>query len=469
MIEMRRAQLSFGDGLIAEEVSDLREDWMTHADQVLADDQIVAAVYEALAKRCPKSRSRGRFGTPAEVVLRMLVLKHVRNWSYGVLEREVRGNLVYRDFTRVGGGKVPDAKTMGRWGVALGADVVKQVHDRIVQIAQDKGVVSGRRMRVDTTVVETNIHHPTDSTLLGDGVRVLIRTMKKITKIAGEIGTKLRDRSRGVKLRLLEIARIARAKGPVNYERLKQGYRRLLNSTSRVVGQAKRFAAEVADGTKRCRNIRKQIALEGLRNDLEEMLPLVRRVMHQTRQRIFHGNTRTEGKILSVFEPSTEIIRKGKAGKPNEFGKVLKLQEAENQIVVDYEVYARRPNDCDLLIPAIDIHRTKLARVPRLVAADAAFYSARNEATAKAMGVKRVCIPNRSTKSAERKREQKKRWFRNGQKWRTGSEGRISVAKRRHGLRRCRYKGFDGMQRWVGLGVIADNLINVGRAIDAQS
>jgi len=469
VIEMRRAQLSFGDGLIAEEVSDLREDWMTHADQVLADEQIVAAVYEALAKRRPKSRSRGRFGAPAEVVLRMLVLKHVRNWSYGVLEREVRGNLVYRDFTRVGGGKVPDAKTMGRWGVALGVDVVKQVHDRIVQIAQDKGVVSGRRMRVDTTVVETNIHHPTDSTLLGDGVRVLIRTMKKITEIAGEVGTKLRDRSRGVKLRLLEIARIARAKGPVNYERLKQGYRRLLSSTSRVVGQAKRFSKEISDGTKRSRNILKQIALEGLREDLEEMLPLVRRVMHQTRQRIFHGNSRTEGKILSVFEPSTEVIRKGKASKPNEFGKVLKLQEAGNQIVVDYQVCARRPNDCDLLIPAIDIHRTKLARVPRLLAADAGFYSAKNEATAKAMGVKRVCVPNRSTTSAERKREQKKRWFRNGQKWRTGCEGRISVAKRRHGLRRCRYKGFDGMQRWVGFGVIADNLINVGRVLEAQS
>src|SRR5215813_13884769 len=102
MIEMRRAQLSFGDGLIAEEVSDLREEWMPHADQVLADEQIVAAVYEALARRHPKSRSRGRLGAPAEVVLRLLILKHIRNWSYGVLEREVRANLVYRDFTRVG-------------------------------------------------------------------------------------------------------------------------------------------------------------------------------------------------------------------------------------------------------------------------------------------------------------------------------------------------------------------------------
>jgi IS5 family transposase len=225
MIEMRRAQLSFGDGLIAVEVSDLRENWMPYADQVLADGEIVAAVYEALAKRCPKSRSRGRRGTPAEVVLRLLVLKHVRNMSYDALEREVRANLVYRDFTRVGGEKMPDAKTVGRWGLAIGPQVLRQVHDRIVTIARDEGVVAGRRMRVDTTVVETNIHYPTDSTLLGDGVRVLTRTMKKITDIVGAVGTKLRDRSRSVKLRLLEIGRIARAKGPLNRERLRQRYR----------------------------------------------------------------------------------------------------------------------------------------------------------------------------------------------------------------------------------------------------
>jgi len=185
MIEMRRAQLSFGDGLIAEEVSDLREDWMKHADAVLADEDIVAAVYEALAKRHPKSRSRGRRGTSAETVLRLLILKHIRNWSYGVLEREVRANLVYRDFTRVGVSKAPDAKTMGRWGVALGPEVVKQIHERMVSIAQANGLAEGRRMRVDTTVVETNIHYPTDSSLLGDGVRVLIRSMKKIIKITG--------------------------------------------------------------------------------------------------------------------------------------------------------------------------------------------------------------------------------------------------------------------------------------------
>jgi len=465
VVEVRRQQLRFGDGLIAEQVDDLREDWMKHADQVLQDEQVVAAVYEALAKRHPKSRTRGRLGAPAEVVLRLLILKHLRNWSYAILEREVRANLVYRDFTRVGGTKVPDAKTMGRWGVALGPEVIQQIHHRMVQIAQDQQIVPGRKMRVDTTVVETNIHYPTDSTLLGDGVRVLTRIMKKITQIAGTIGTKLCDRSRSVKFRLLEIGRIARAKGAINQDRLKQRYRLLLNTTSRVVGQAKRFSAEIAQGVKQATSVFKQVALDGLRAQLDEMVPLVRQVMKQTRARILRGNTRSEGKLLSLFEPSTEVIRKGKAGKPNEFGKMVKLQEAENQIIIDYEVYARRPNDCDLLLPAIDTHQALLGRAPHLAAADAAFYSAKNEAAAKAKGVKRVCIPNRSTKSPERKREQKKRWFRNGQKWRTGCEGRISVAKRRHGLRRCHYKGYVGMQRWVGLGVIADNLVNIGRAM----
>src|SRR6516162_1111286 len=469
VIEMRRLQLSFGEGLIAEEVSDLREEWMTHADEILGDEEIVAAVYEALAKRHPKSRSRGRPAAPAEMVLRLLVLKHIRNWSYQVLEREVRPNLVYRDFTKVGAGKMPDAKTMGRWGLAVGPAVIEQVHARLIKIAQERGVVSGRRMRVDTTVVETNIHYPTDSSLLGDGVRVLTRAMKKITAIAGEVGAKLRDRSRSVKLRLLDIARAARAKGPQSQERLRRGYGRLLASTSRVVGQAQRFAREIADGVKRTSGVVKQFALEGLRQRIEEMAPRVRQVMKQTRARVFGGDTHVEGKLLSLFEPSTELIRKGKAAKPNEFGKMVKLQEAENQIVVDYVVYDRRPNDADLLISAIEPHQARLGRAPYLVAADAAFYSGKNEAAAKAKGVKRVCVPNRSTKSAERRREQKKRWFRNGQKWRTGSEGRVSVTKRRHGLNRCRYKGDDGMKRWVGFGVIADNLINIGGTLAKRS
>jgi IS5 family transposase len=468
VIKTQRAQRSFGDGLIAEEVKDLHEAWMKHADQLLADPAIVAAVYDALAKRHPQSRKRGRPGTPAEVVLRLLVLKHLRNWSYEELEREVRANLVYRDFTRVGGAKMPDAKTMGKWGVALGPEVVEQIHQRIVQIARDHRVAAGRRMRIDTTVVETNIHYPTDSNLLGDGVRVLTRTMKKVTKIAGAAGARLRDRSRSVKLRVLEIARAARAKGQPNRERLAQAYQKILAATGRVVGQAKRFATEIDDGVKRAAEGSRQAVLEGLRRELDRMVPLVQQVMRQTKARVFAGDTHAEGKIVSLFEPTTEVIRKGKAGKPTEFGKMVKLQEAENQIVIAYEVYDQRPSDQDILLAAIETHQARLGRTPHLVAADAGFYSAKNEAAANAKGVKRLSIPHRSTKSPERKREQKKRWFRNGQKWRTGCEGRISVVKRRHGLNRSRYRGEAGMKRWVGLGVIADNLVNISRALAKQ-
>src|SRR5580765_5046881 len=214
---------------------------MKIADEILDDEELIEPVYEALRRRRPKSATRGRKGTPAEVALRMLALKHMRNWSFDVLEREVRANLVYRVFTRVGAEKVPDAKTLARIECALGPEVFQKVQGRIVGIAREKKAVEGRKMRVDTTVTETNIHYPTDSSLLGDGVRVLTRMMKKITKIAGEVGCKLRDRSRSVKYRVMEIGRSARAKGSQGKEKLRRAYANLLNSTSRVVGQAKRF------------------------------------------------------------------------------------------------------------------------------------------------------------------------------------------------------------------------------------
>ena len=465
MIEARRAQLSFGEGLINEEVADLWEDWMRPADQVLDDDQLLTTVYEALARRSPKSRTRGRRGTPAEVVLRLLLLKHVRNWSYEVVEREVRANLVYRAFTRVGGGKVPDDTVMNKWALALGPEVIENLHKRVVAIAQEKKVVEGRKMRIDTTVVETNIHYPTDSSLLGDGVRVLTRAMKRIAAIVGDAGAKLRDRSRSVRYRLLEIGRAARSKGGAGKERLQQGYEKLLASVSRVVGQAKCFSREIATGVKTSRDVFKQAALEGLRKELDTMAPRVKQVMQQARARVFGGDTHVPEKLVSIFEPSTEVIRKGKASKPTEFGKMVKIQEGENQIITSFEVYEQRPSDSELLIPGIESHEEQLGRTPRVVAGDAAFYSAANEKEAHEKGVKRVCVPNRSTKSVERKREQRKRWFKQGQKWRTGCEGRISVLKRRHGLRRCLYKGDAGMKRWVGLGVIADNLIHIGDAL----
>jgi IS5 family transposase len=466
VIDLRRQQHSFGDGFIRETVAELWEGWMRHADAILADEGLLEIVHHALQRRCPRSRTHGRPGTPAEVVLRMLLLKHIRDWSFADLERETRGNLLYREFTRIGAEKVPDAKTLGRLAQALGPEVIEKIQARIVALGQEHAVVKGRRMRLDTTVVETNIHYPTDSGLMGDGVRVLTRLMKKVTEIAGKVGTKLRDRKRSMQRRLVEIGRATRSKGKATQENVKTIYRKLVELTRRVVGQAKKFSAEIGQGIKRAADVLQQATLQGLRRELDAFISLVQQVIRQTTARVFDGNTRAEGKLVSIFEPDTEIIRKGKASKPTEFGKMVKLQEAENQIIIAYEVYDQRPNDKDLLVPAVQIHEQRLDRAPELVAGDAGFYSAQGEAEVQNMGVKRVSIPNHSTKSPERRRHQKRRWFRKGQKWRTGCEGRISVLKRRHGLNRCRYKGSAGMKRWVGLGVISDNLINMGRTLD---
>ena len=457
MIYARRQQRSFADGLIAEEVSDLWEPWMLHVDEALKDDGLLTIIPKELSKRCQKSKTRGRPGTTAEVILRMLLLKHLRGWSYVEVTREVRANLVYRQFTGIGGGKVPDDKTMGGLGRQLGPEVIEKLHQRVVAIALEKQVVTGRKMRVDTTVVETNIHYPTDSTLLNDGVRVLTRVMKKVMAVAGEAGTKLRDRTRSVKRHALDIARASRDKSEKGQAKMKAAYIKLLETTSRVVGQAKKFSREITDKVKQG----PRTVLRKAKKQLEEMIPRVKQVMEQTRERVIGGNTRAK-KIFSVFEMETEIIRKGKASKPNEFGKMMKIQEAENQIVTHYEVFDERPSDSNLLTPSIEKHIEIFGRAPGLTTADSGFFSAANEAKAKELGVKRVSVPSRGTKSEKRKLEQKKRWFRDAQRWRTGCEGRISLLKRRHGLNRSLYKGINGMKRWVGLGVIADNIINIG-------
>src|SRR5437867_2435780 len=373
MIVPRYQQRTIYEGIYRSLIPDqkqlLWEKWMLKVDALLDDDELIEMVHAALGRRRPKSQTRGRRGTPSEVVLRLIVLKHMKNWSYETLEREVRANLLYRDFTRIGGEAVPDAKTMVRLGQALGPEVTRKIHERVVQLAREEKVTTGRKMRVDTTVVETNIHYPTDSSLLGDGVRVLTRTMKRIEEEVGRGGT-----------------------------------------------------------------------------------------------RVLKGGTHFKRKILSIVETATEAIRKGKAAKPTEFEKMLKIQESENQIVTDYEIFEERPADQAVLMPSIEKHNEIFDRAPVLVATDAGFYSADNEARAREAGVEKAAIPNKHTRSPARIAHQRQRWFRRAQQWRVGSEGGISVLKRRHGLFRSRYKGSHGMERWVGFGVIAKNLINIARA-----
>jgi IS5 family transposase len=412
-------------------------------DTLLDDEGLVDRVAEALARRHPQSQRRGRLGTPAAVVLRMLVLKHLHDWSFDECEREVRGSLVYRAFGRIDGERVPDAKTLIRLAHLLDEPVLKDLLAQLVTLGRARRVIQGRRLRIDTTVVETNIHYPTDATLLADGVRMLTRGLQRL-------GQHVRQRARSVARRVFELAQRSRTAGSrvapkvreASKARMKRLYQGLLGITRAVIREA-----EAAARPRR----------EPLAGQLAITIELVKRVVAQTRARVLRGDTHFPGKVVSLFEPHTEILRKGKLAKPTEFGRLVKIQEAEAQFITDYEVCERGQSERALWEPALDRHIALFEHPPHLAVADGGFASRRNEHAAHARGVRHVVLPRQS-------REDRSRTARAALRWRTGCEGRISALKRRHGLRRCRYRGLSGMQRWVGLGVIANDLLALARA-----
>jgi len=426
-------------------------------DRVLDDEQLVDQVTAALARRHPLSARRGRLGTPAAVALRMLVLKHLADWSFDECEREVRGSLVYRAFCRIDGERVPDAKTLIRLAHRLDGPVLTGLLGRLVAIARQRRLVPGRRLRVDTTVVETTIHYPTDSALLADGVRVLTRTMKRLTARLAPGQLHVRDRARSVARRVFAIAQhtrtaTLRASQDVR-ERSKTQMRQLYRGLLRIT----RGVLRHAETTERVSRFQRTAGVRRLRAQLRATVGLVRRIVAQTRARVLHGDTHYPDKVLSVFEPHTEAIRKGKATKPTEFGKLVKIQEAEAQFITDYTVCATRVPDQMLWEPSLARHEQLFGRPPCLAVADGGFASPTNQQAARDRGVRHVVLPRQ-------RREARSRRVRAALRWRTGSEGRISALKRRHGLRRCRYRGLLGMERWVALGVIANNLLVLGRA-----
>jgi IS5 family transposase len=230
--------------------------------------------------------------------------------------------------------------------------------------------------------------------------------------------------------------------------RLKQLYQELMGIARAVVRDAERVAAQVPT--------RPSPPMGRLAERLKATVGLVHRVLAQTRARILRGETHYPDKVVSLFEPHTEVIRKGKAAKPTEFGKLVKVQEAEAQFVTDYEVCATRVPDPTLWGPSLERHEQLFGRPPRLAVADAGFASRANEQLARERGVRHVVLPRQ-------RRERHSRTVRAALRGRTGSEGRISALKRRHGLARCRYRGLLGMERWVGFGIIANDLLVLGR------
>jgi len=330
-----------------------------------------------------------------------------------------------------------------------------------VGLAREQGVAQGRKLRTDTTVVESNVHYPTDSTLLGDGIRVLSRSLVRIAAECKDGALEVVHHGRAVKHRLLEISRAAKSLTEANQQRMRDSYQKLVQLTRGVVRQASEVVQRWGKG--RLKVVGKLLRVEAQIGQLRHFVPLVEKVITQTKERVWGGNCHVQGKVLSLFEPHTEVIRKGKAHKPNEFGRLVRIDEVENGIVSGYQVLEGNPDDHTAWMPALQHHQACFGRAPEMATGDRGFFSAKNERAAQELGVKKVALPARGPLSVKRVKQQKQRWFRRALRWRAGCEATISTLKHPFSMLRATYKRDLGFQRYVGWCVITKNLFSIAR------
>jgi IS5 family transposase len=432
-------------------------------DRLLDDDEIVDRVRDDMARRSPRSRSRGRPATPVEVVLRMLVVMRLYGWSYEQAEYFVNDSLVLRQFCRVYLERVPDDTVLIRWANTIGPETLRALNDRVVQLARSLKVTRGRKLRVDTTAVETDIHFPTDSALLRDGVRVVSRLLRRAKAALGEaasgMGEAFRSRVRTVRTLSQQLHRIARRTGDEARGALKAAYGRLIATAKRTAAQARRVREALGQRADEPKAARLAAQLSGL-------LPRLKQGIEQARRRVIQGESVPAGeKLLSLFEPHTQVIPRHKAGKPVEFGRKIRLDEVDGGIITGYAVLERGGGqDQPYLGDALANHRRQFGRAPDLLAADRGMASAANERLAREAGVKVVALPHVGKAPPGRRAEERGERFRRAYRFRAGIEGRIHALRRDYGLRRCRYHGERGMGRWVGWGLLAHNLSRIAAA-----
>jgi len=435
---------------------------LAQIDVLLDDEELYQLIRNDFAKRYPLTEATGRNSTPVEVLLRMLTVKRLYGLSYEQTECQVRDSLVLRQFCRVYFNDVPDDTTLIRWANLIEVETLEAYNQRVTQLATQLKITKGRKLRTDGTVVDTNIHAPADSHLLADSVQVLGRTLQRAKQVLStqtELGAQaFRNRTRSARKTARQVQRlIARQK-----EAGKKAYRKLVKITQQSVSQAKQVLQALRENNHQ--------QAQRLKDTLETFIPRAEQVITQTVRRVFEDEkVPADEKIVSIFEPHTAIIRRGKAGKPVEYGRKVWLDEVEGGIVTHWRVLDGNPSDKLQWIPSLDAHQQLFGKPPTQASADRGVYSAPNEAEGKRRGIKRVVLPKPGKKSEKRRQYEKQPWFRKTRNWHAGVEGRISVLKRCYHLDRCLNQGEDGFHRWVGWGVIAHNVKKIGSTVAARS
>jgi IS5 family transposase len=441
---------SLWESVLPPELFQMNEE-LTRVDKLLDDERFFAPFREKFGTRL------GRPTTAVATYLRMMYLKHRYGLGYEVLVKEVSDSLAWRRFCHLTlGDRVPDSTTLIKLTHKYGEDTVRALNDALVLKLKEGKVVRGKKLRIDTTVVESDIHHPTDTGLLTDGIRVITRVVSKLKRVVPGIGSRFVKHTRKAKKVYLGLMKVMKGRTGKDETTLKKARDELVKVIEETIAGSREVQAELE-------LLREKPPLVNrLRRQLDKWIEAAEKVVRQT-QEVIKGNRHLPRRLVSLFDVDARPIKRGKSRTDTEFGRKVLLGETDHGIISTYDVLEENPSDTALLKPGVKGHKRLFRKRLKAVAGDRGFYSQSNEDWLKDSGVKRVSIPKRGKISVERRRYQKQSWFKRLQRFRAGIEARISLLKRKFGLKRSRMRGSPGVNIWVGQGIFAHNLWQAAR------
>jgi len=461
MSRTRDPQWSFADLEFLSQNIQLEPVLQAISDFIDEHSELVEKVRRDLVTGLKKPHT-GRHGLTAQQTLRSLTLMRVKNWDYRELRERIADGYTLRRFTDFHSQSVPKHDAFHRAFNQLTPATLQAVNQAVVRAAVTVGLEDGQKLRADTTVVETDIHHPTDNTLLWDSVRVLTRLVQRLMKRlpAGIDG--FTNRTRSARRRMLQIQRMtSKERGRSQVEK----YRQLIGITEQVVAEARALLQK----TQKMRGVDSLtgITIQSLRGQIQHYVGLADRVVEQSRRRVLEGQpVATAQKVFSIFEPHTDLIKRGKVLKDIEFGHKVFLAESACGLITQYRVLDGNPSDQDQVEAALDRHQKTFRRCPELCSLDRGFFSEKNVELCRRAGVKIVCIPQcGGQKTPHRQAFENSPVFKKGQRFRAGIEGRISVLFRGRGMKRCLAEGRQRFELLVGAAVLANNLMVIGQLL----
>jgi transposase, IS5 family len=448
VLRERDPQPSLWEALLPEQAKRLPAE-LAQVDAYLDDERFIApwrAVFD---------RRLGRPSVPIETLLRLLYLKHRYGLGYESLCREVADSIGWRRFCRIGlEGQVPHPTTLVKLVRRAGPEVIAQLNAALLgKLAGDR-LLRGRKLRVDTTVVEADIDYPTDADLLERSVRKVGGLVRRIKARGAASRTAFRDRGRAAGRRMRQLAHsLRRRSGDAMAE-----VDRLTGEVAQIAKQTVRQVQLVVRNARRAWRRRADDGRLGrLVGELEETIVHTRRLLWQTDQRLADNRVIAD-RLVSLSDPDARPIRKGKPRAPTEFGYTLLLAEDERGFVADHQLQQGNPPDGPQLVPAVERIAEVTGRVAGTVVGDRGFGTAANDRALAGLGVTRIGVQRKGRLSPSRAELERTRAFRRMRNWRVGIEARISHLKRGFGLRRTRMRRLPGAKTWVALGIFAYNL-----------